>query len=95
MEPLAGHPEPAGEGSVPRRTGDGSFAVLRMTVTPTLTTDQTSRPDKYDYATVSPDTWAVHGGNRPDKTTGAIRTPIVMANLVLARKQLVRCRTDT
>ena len=27
--------------------------------------------------------WAVHGGNRPDQTTGAIRTPIVMANSYL------------
>ena len=55
-----------------------------------MSTDQTSRPadagdrpDKHDYATVSADTWAVHGGNRPDKTTGAIRTPIVMANSYL------------
>jgi methionine-gamma-lyase len=58
-----------------------------------LTTDQTSRPsdladagdrpDKHDYTTVSAETWAVHGGNRPDRTTGAIRTPIVMANSYL------------
>ena len=40
----------------------------------------TGRPDKHDYATVSTDTWAVHGGNRTDDTTGAIRSPIVMAN---------------
>ena len=43
----------------------------------------TGRPDKHDYATVSADTWAVHGGNRPDRTTGAIRTPIVMSNSYL------------
>ncbi len=38
------------------------------------------RPDKRDHATLAADSWAVHGGNRPDLTTGAIRTPIVMAN---------------
>jgi cystathionine beta-lyase/cystathionine gamma-synthase len=38
------------------------------------------RPDKHDYDSLAGDTWAVHGGNRPDETTGAIRTPIVMAN---------------
>ncbi|MCP2256174.1 methionine-gamma-lyase [Prauserella aidingensis] len=38
------------------------------------------RPDRYDHATLTGDTWAVHGGNRPDETTGAIRTPIAMAN---------------
>jgi methionine-gamma-lyase len=38
------------------------------------------RPDKYDCGTLAEATWAVHGGNRPDVTTGAIRTPIVMAN---------------
>jgi methionine-gamma-lyase len=26
------------------------------------------------------ESWAVHGGNRPDVSTGAIRTPIVLAN---------------
>jgi methionine-gamma-lyase len=41
------------------------------------------RPDKHDHATLTTDTWAVHGGNRPDQTTGAIRTPIVMANSYL------------
>jgi methionine-gamma-lyase len=40
----------------------------------------TSRPDKHDPATVAEDTWFVHGGNQADDTTGAIRTPIVMAN---------------
>jgi cystathionine beta-lyase/cystathionine gamma-synthase len=39
-----------------------------------------SRPDKHNYTTLDEETWAVHGGNRPDETTGAIRTPIVMAN---------------
>ncbi len=38
------------------------------------------RPDKHDYATLSDDSWFVHGGNRPDETTGAIRTPVIMAN---------------
>lgn len=38
------------------------------------------RPDKQDHATLTGDTWAVHGGNRADEATGAIRTPIVMAN---------------
>jgi cystathionine beta-lyase/cystathionine gamma-synthase len=38
------------------------------------------RPDKHDFATLDEHSWAVHGGNRPDATTGAIRTPIVMAN---------------
>lgn len=39
-----------------------------------------TRPDRRDHATLTDDTWAVHGGNRADETTGAIRTPIVMAN---------------
>jgi hypothetical protein len=26
------------------------------------------RPDKHDHATLTTDTWAVHGGNRPDQT---------------------------
>jgi len=39
-----------------------------------------ARPDKQDYATLHEQSWAVHGGNRPDVTTGAIRTPIIMAN---------------
>ncbi len=38
------------------------------------------RPDKRNPATLDGDSWAVHGGNQPDLTTGAIRTPIVMAN---------------
>jgi cystathionine beta-lyase/cystathionine gamma-synthase len=38
------------------------------------------RPSKYDAGTLTEDSWAVHGGNRADETTGAIRTPIVMAN---------------
>lgn len=42
-----------------------------------------SRPDKHDYASLSEATWFVHGGNRSDDTTGAIRTPIVMANSYL------------
>ena len=39
-----------------------------------------ARPDKRDHTTMGDQSWAVHGGNRPDETTGAIRTPIVMAN---------------
>jgi cystathionine beta-lyase/cystathionine gamma-synthase len=38
------------------------------------------RPDRHDHRTLDGDTWAVHGGNQADETTGAIRTPIVMAN---------------
>lgn len=37
-------------------------------------------PDKRDFGSVGEATWAVHGGNRIDEGTGAIRTPIVMAN---------------
>ena len=57
-----------------------------------LTTEQThqadtdaltGRPDKHDYAHPVRGHWAVHGGNRADETTGAIRTPIVMANSYL------------
>ena len=39
-----------------------------------------TRPDKHDFDTLTGDTWSVHGGNHADETTGAIRTPIVMAN---------------
>jgi cystathionine beta-lyase/cystathionine gamma-synthase len=42
-----------------------------------------TRPDKHDHRTLGEQSWAVHGGNRPDDTTGAIRTPIVMANSYL------------
>jgi methionine-gamma-lyase len=42
-----------------------------------------SRPDKHDPRTLDDATWFVHGGNRSDDTTGAIRTPIVMANSYL------------
>ena len=42
-----------------------------------------ARPDKHAYATLTEDSWFVHGGNRADDTTGAIRTPIVMANSYL------------
>lgn len=38
------------------------------------------RPDKHDPHSLAEDSWFVHGGNQPDATTGAIRTPIVMAN---------------
>ncbi|TNM61841.1 trans-sulfuration enzyme family protein [Aliirhizobium smilacinae] len=39
-----------------------------------------ARPDKQDPSTLSFETLAVHGGNEVDTSTGAIRTPIVMAN---------------
>ncbi|MEJ8856189.1 aminotransferase class I/II-fold pyridoxal phosphate-dependent enzyme [Variovorax robiniae] len=38
------------------------------------------RPDKRRPETLSFDSQAVHAGNSPDATTGAIQTPIVMAN---------------
>jgi cystathionine beta-lyase/cystathionine gamma-synthase len=44
------------------------------------TSHPAARPDKRDHTTLSEESWAVHGGNRPDATTGAIRTPIVLAN---------------
>lgn len=37
-------------------------------------------PDKHSLSSLSFATLAVHGGNEIDKTSGAIRTPIVMAN---------------
>lgn len=37
-------------------------------------------PDKHNRASVHDSTWAVHGGNSIDKGTGALRTPLVMAN---------------
>ena len=39
-----------------------------------------TRPDKHDFDTLTDNSWSVHGGNHADETTGAIRTPIVMAN---------------
>ncbi|MCA1189742.1 MULTISPECIES: PLP-dependent aspartate aminotransferase family protein [unclassified Saccharopolyspora] len=39
-------------------------------------------PDKHDPATVSDATWAVHGGNATD-ASGALRTPLVLANSYL------------
>jgi cystathionine beta-lyase/cystathionine gamma-synthase len=39
-----------------------------------------TRPDKHDIDNLTDDSWSVHGGNHADETTGAIRTPIVMAN---------------
>ena len=41
------------------------------------------RPDKKNLSTLSAATLAVHGGNVVDTTTGAIRTPLVMANSYL------------
>lgn len=40
----------------------------------------TARPDKHNAATVDFLTWAVHGGNTIDEGTGAVRTPLIMAN---------------
>jgi cystathionine beta-lyase/cystathionine gamma-synthase len=53
-----------------------------MTSTDTSAPDGTSRPrpDKHDFDTLTGNSWSVHGGNHADETTGAIRTPIVMAN---------------
>ncbi|KQV93465.1 aminotransferase class I/II-fold pyridoxal phosphate-dependent enzyme [Streptomyces sp. Root369] len=50
-----------------------------------MTTDESTRkpftrPDKHDYDSLTGNTWSVHGGNHADETTGAIRTPIIMAN---------------
>ncbi|MBT0772018.1 aminotransferase class I/II-fold pyridoxal phosphate-dependent enzyme [Kineosporia sp. J2-2] len=43
--------------------------------------DETSeRPDRHDPATVGTGTWAVHGGNEIDAGSGAIRSPLVLAN---------------
>ena len=39
-----------------------------------------TRPDKRHFDTLTGSSWSVHGGNHADETTGAIRTPIVMAN---------------
>ncbi|MCZ4512023.1 PLP-dependent transferase [Streptomyces sp. ActVer] len=39
-----------------------------------------SRPDKHDPATLAVQTQAVHCGNQADVGTGAIRTPVIMAN---------------
>ncbi|MFL6878628.1 trans-sulfuration enzyme family protein [Pseudomonas marginalis] len=41
------------------------------------------RPDKKNLTTLSAATLAVHGGNVIDATTGAVRTPLVMANSYL------------
>jgi cystathionine beta-lyase/cystathionine gamma-synthase len=41
------------------------------------------RPDKHDAASVRTATWAVHGGNEVAPGSGAIRTPLVMANSYL------------
>lgn len=51
-----------------------------MSDEPTGRATTPGRPDKRDHTTMADESWAVHGGNRPDEATGAIRTPIVMAN---------------
>lgn len=40
----------------------------------------TTRPDKHDLDSLAFDTLSVHGGNHIDRGSGAIRTPIIMAN---------------
>ncbi|WP_284980384.1 aminotransferase class I/II-fold pyridoxal phosphate-dependent enzyme [Arthrobacter sp. fls2-241-R2A-200] len=40
-------------------------------------------PDKHNRDSVHDYTWAVHGGNNIDKGTGALRTPLIMANSYL------------
>lgn len=42
-----------------------------------------TRPDKHDPATLAETSWAVHGGNEPDRGTGAVRRPLIMANSYL------------
>jgi methionine-gamma-lyase len=39
-----------------------------------------TQPDKHDPTSVDFHTWAVHGGNSIDEGTGAVRTPLIMAN---------------
>lgn len=39
-----------------------------------------TRPDKHDLDSLAFDTLSVHGGNQVDVGSGAIRTPIIMAN---------------
>jgi cystathionine beta-lyase/cystathionine gamma-synthase len=41
------------------------------------------QPDKHVPASVHESTWAVHGGNSIDQGTGALRTPLIMANSYL------------
>lgn len=41
------------------------------------------QPDKHLAASVHESTWAVHGGNKIDQGTGALRTPLIMANSYL------------
>ena len=43
----------------------------------------TTSPDKHDPSSVKDATWAVHGGNSIDVGTGAVRSPLVMANSYL------------
>ena len=47
------------------------------------TTEHSLRPDKCKLSTLSFNSLSVHGGNELDSTSGAIRTPIVMANSYL------------
>lgn len=44
---------------------------------------RTPRPDKHDPSTLAFATQSVHAGNTVDKGTGAVRTPLVMANSYL------------
>ena len=62
-------------GRRPRRRQRGTVMTHPDVTHPTQT-----RPDKHDFDTLTGNSWSVHGGNHADETTGAIRTPIVMAN---------------
>ncbi len=42
--------------------------------------DMKRQPDKHLPASVHETTWAVHGGNKIDHGSGALRTPLIMAN---------------
>ncbi|MEO6826532.1 MAG: aminotransferase class I/II-fold pyridoxal phosphate-dependent enzyme [Microbacteriaceae bacterium] len=45
-----------------------------------MTQSPPARPDKHVLSSLAEATLAVHGGNATDSATGALRTPIVMAN---------------
>ena len=62
----------------PRASAEDAITIRKVSA---LTASP--RPDKHDPATLALATQAVHTGNRIDTTTGAIRTPLVMANSYL------------
>ncbi|TFD08365.1 aminotransferase class I/II-fold pyridoxal phosphate-dependent enzyme [Cryobacterium sp. TMT1-2-2] len=53
---------------------------MSLRTEPTPTTSPAPRPDKHDPATLGFQTQSVHAGNEIDAGSGALRTPIVMAN---------------